>query len=134
MTSKITEAMLRSWQSRGLTLTQAAKETGLPLPTIRGNEKRFGIKLRRERAPLPTDECQKLAEEGLTAVQTAARLGIPVKAIKDVARRRGIVFRSIRGEVQRKPPVVVSKAEKRVKAWSCSPAAIQRALAQRGMQ
>lgn len=87
-TSKITEAMLRDWQLRGLTIREAASAVGLTVPTVMAQEESFGIRLKRDRQ-----------------------------------------------QVGRKKAAIVAAADNTsVKAWSCRPAAIQRALEQRGMQ
>lgn len=88
ITSKITEAMLRDWQRRGVTIREAAAAVGLTVPTVMAQEQRLGIRLKRGR-----QQCGR-----------------------------------------KKAAIVAAADNIRVKAWSCSPAAIQRALEQRGAQ
>jgi hypothetical protein len=88
MTSKTTEAMLREWMRRGVTVREAAAEAGLTVPSLMFQERRFGVRLRRDRQQ----------------------------------------------NNHKKAAIVAGADNTRVKAWSCSPAAIERALAQRGMQ
>lgn len=88
ITSKITEAMLRDWQRRGVTIREAAAEAGLTVPTVMAQEESFGIRLKRDR------------QQG----------------------------------GHKKRAAIAAADDTRIKAWSCRPAAIQRALAQRGMQ
>ena len=127
----ITKEMLRSWQERGVTVIQASAECGSSVSTIRKYEARFDIRLKRERRPLASD-CRRLASDGLTAPEAAAALGVPTKTIRTVAKRKGIAFRETS---KRACAALADKPEhQRIARFSCSPAAIERALQQRGMQ
>lgn len=94
MTSKITEAMMHDWVRRGVTIREAAAEVGLTVPSLMFQERRFGIRLNRDR-----EQCSRFS-----------------------------------GKNHKKRAAIAAADDTRVKAWSCSPAAIQRALAERGMQ
>ena len=86
--SRITADMLRDWQRRGVTIQQAADETGLRRNTIADQERRHGITLPRAIAP-----------------------------------------RGSKGPIcDRKRRIINAADNTRVKAWSCAPDAIQRAL------
>lgn len=127
----ITKEMLRSWQERGVTVIQASAECGSSVSTIRKYEARLGIRLKRERRPLASD-CRRLASDGLTVPEAAAALGVPTKTIRTVAKRKGIAFLEA-SKRECAPPADRTK-HLGIARFSCSPAAIQRALAQRGMQ
>lgn len=127
----ITKEMLRSWQERGLTVIEASAESGSSIATIRKYEARLGIRLKRERRPLASD-CRRLASDGLTVPEAAAALGVPTKTIRTVAKRKGIVFRET--AKRECAPLADKREHQRIARFSCSPAAIERALAQRGMQ
>ena len=92
MTSRITEEMLRNWRDRGVTIREAAAEAGLTVPSLMFQERRFDIRLDRDR-----EQCSRFS-----------------------------------GKNHKKRAAIAAADGTRVKAWSCSPAAIQRALAQRG--
>lgn len=121
--SRITEAMLRDWQERGVTVREAAAEVGMAIPTIRKREVQLNIRLKRERRHLAAD-CLRLAENGLTVPQAAAELGVSSETIRAVAKRKGITFRAIYKRSDAPPPVKPAKPLR----FSCKPAAIQRAI------
>ncbi len=86
--SRITADMLRDWHRRGVTIQQAADETGLRRNTIADQERRHGITLPRAIAP-----------------------------------------RGSKGPIcDRKRRIINAADNTRVKAWSCAPEAIHRAL------
>lgn len=87
-TSKITEAMMRDWQERGVTIREAAAAVGLTRQAVMLQEQRLGITLKRG-----GQQCGR-----------------------------------------KKAAIIAAANNTSVKAWSCRPAAIQRALEQRGMQ
>jgi len=121
--SRITEAMMRDWQERGVTVAEACAESGISRSTIRKQEARFNIRLKRERLLLAADYL-RLARSGLTVPQAAAELGVSSETIRSVAKRNGIIFRAIYKRSDAPRPEKPAKPLR----FSCKPAAIQRAI------
>ncbi len=72
---------------------------------------------------------------GVTIRQAAAEVGLTVPTVMVQEGRLNITLKRDRQQCGRKKAAIIAAANNTsVKAWSCRPAAIQRALEQRGMQ